>query len=32
LIARYCDKHKLAYPKLNDVGDIIDKNWREIKQ
>ena len=28
LVARYCDKHNLDYPKLNENGDIADQNWR----
>ncbi len=28
LVARYCDKHNLDYPELNENGDIADQNWR----
>jgi tRNA (guanosine-2'-O-)-methyltransferase len=29
LLARYCQKHKLPYPPLDDKGDIIDPDWRQ---
>ena len=29
LLARYCQKHKLAYPQLDEKGDIADPDWRE---
>ena len=29
LLARYCQKHNLAYPKLDEKGDIADPDWRE---
>ena len=29
LVARYCDKHNLPYPKLDENGDITDQNWRQ---
>ena len=28
LLAKYCQKHQLPYPALNDQGEIIDANWR----
>jgi tRNA (guanosine-2'-O-)-methyltransferase len=32
LLARYCRKHQLPYPELNDQGDIIDGGWRDKHQ
>ncbi|MGB1807899.1 MAG: tRNA (guanosine(18)-2'-O)-methyltransferase TrmH [Porticoccaceae bacterium] len=29
LLARYCQKHNLAYPQLDEKGDIADPDWRE---
>lgn len=29
LLAAYCQKHQLAYPALDDKGDIIDADWRQ---
>lgn len=28
LLARYCQKHTLAYPQLDKKGDIVDPDWR----
>ena len=28
LVARYCQKHNIAYPELDDNGNIQDLNWR----
>jgi tRNA (guanosine-2'-O-)-methyltransferase len=28
LVARYCRKHGLAYPELDDKGEIINSDWR----
>ncbi len=28
LVARYCQKHSLEYPELDDQGDIEDQDWR----
>ena len=30
LVARYCQKHNIAYPELDGKGDIIDPSWRSI--
>ena len=29
LLAKYCQKHDLPYPQLDEKGDITDPNWRE---
>ena len=29
LLAKYCQKHSLPYPQLDEKGDITDPNWRE---
>lgn len=31
LLAKYCQKHQLPYPALNDQGEIIDANWRSAQ-
>ena len=31
LLAKYCQKHQLPYPALNDQGEIIDANWRNAQ-
>ena len=28
LVAKYCQKHGITYPELDDKGDIIDNRWR----
>ena len=28
LVARYCQKHSLVYPQLDEQGDIKDQDWR----
>ena len=32
LLARYCQKHQLKYPALDDQGDIVDQDWRSNHQ
>ena len=32
LLARYCQKHQLKYPALDNQGDIIDRDWRADHQ
>ena len=27
VLAKYCQKHQLAYPELDDEGDVADPNW-----
>lgn len=29
LLARYCEKHQLPYPELDEKGGVIDPGWRE---
>ena len=29
VLAKYCQKHQLAYPELDDEGDIADPNWHQ---
>ncbi|MBT6693224.1 MAG: tRNA (guanosine(18)-2'-O)-methyltransferase TrmH [Porticoccaceae bacterium] len=29
LVAKYCQKHDLPYPALNEAGDIVDLDWRK---
>jgi len=29
VLAKYCHKHQLAYPELDDEGDIADPNWHQ---
>ena len=29
LVAKYCQKHDLPYPALNEDGDIVDLDWRK---
>jgi tRNA (guanosine-2'-O-)-methyltransferase len=29
LVAKYCQKHSLPYPVLNEKGDIINLDWRK---
>ena len=31
LLAKYCQKHQLPYPALDDQGEIIDANWRSAQ-
>ncbi|RDX36600.1 tRNA (guanosine(18)-2'-O)-methyltransferase TrmH [Kangiella sp. HD9-110m-PIT-SAG07] len=31
-IKKYCDKHKMRYPKLDENGDIHDPEWDELRQ
>ena len=31
LLAKYCQKHQLPYPALNEQGEIIDANWRNAQ-
>ncbi|MEM9103360.1 MAG: tRNA (guanosine(18)-2'-O)-methyltransferase TrmH [Pseudomonadota bacterium] len=31
-IKKFCDKHQIRYPKLNDAGDIDDEKWHQIRQ
>ncbi|MEE4244046.1 MAG: tRNA (guanosine(18)-2'-O)-methyltransferase TrmH [Kangiellaceae bacterium] len=30
-VMRFCQKHKLRYPKLNEQGDIDDQEWQELR-
>ena len=32
LVAKYCQKHGITYPELDDKGDIIDNRWRRTLQ
>jgi tRNA (guanosine-2'-O-)-methyltransferase len=32
LLARYCQKHQLKYPALDNQGDIVDQDWRSNHQ
>jgi tRNA (guanosine-2'-O-)-methyltransferase len=29
VLAKYCQKHQLGYPELDDEGDIADPNWHQ---
>ena len=31
-IKKYCDKHKIRYPKLDERGDIDDPEWHKLRQ
>ena len=31
-VKKYCDKHKIRYPKLNDIGDIEDPDWDLLRK
>ncbi|GAA4345623.1 tRNA (guanosine(18)-2'-O)-methyltransferase TrmH [Kangiella taiwanensis] len=31
-IKKYCDKHKMRYPKLDERGDIDDPEWDELRR
>ena len=31
-IKKYCDKHKMRYPKLDERGDIDDPDWDELRR
>lgn len=31
-VKKYCDKHQIRYPKLNDEGDIDDPEWDELRR
>ncbi|WP_223670575.1 tRNA (guanosine(18)-2'-O)-methyltransferase TrmH [Kangiella shandongensis] len=31
-VKKYCDKHQIRYPKLNDEGDIDDPDWDELRR
>jgi len=29
VLAKYCQKYQLAYPELDEEGDIADPNWHQ---
>lgn len=31
-IMRFCHKHKLRYPTLNEAGDVDDQEWQELRK
>jgi tRNA (guanosine-2'-O-)-methyltransferase len=31
-IMRFCHKHNLRYPKLNEVGDVADPEWQQLRK
>lgn len=31
-VKKFCDQHKLRYPKLNEIGDIDDREWDQLRK
>ncbi len=31
-VKSYCDKHQIRYPRLNEVGDIEDEEWHQLRK
>lgn len=31
-VKQYCDKHKIRYPKLNELGEIDDEEWDQLRK